>query len=246
MSVKYLDKSGLAHLWSKIKAYIGTVASKVSWSQSVTTGTKIATITIDGTPTDIYAPTGGGGGASPSSTTPLMDGTASTGSESDFARGDHRHPTDTTRAPINAPSFTGTVNCSAGIVAQGNVTVGGHDSAIGSSGGVGTNSSQVSLGTTAKAIANRTLTTGVWLLIGRVQVTHGSNATYAMFNISTTSADSTVEAQYYMNASYDLATDVVKVVSVTSASQTFYLNGKAGRSVNVASGKGTLTAWRLA
>ena len=37
----------------------------------------------------------------PSSTTPLMDGTASAGSEADYARGNHRHPTDTTRAPNN-------------------------------------------------------------------------------------------------------------------------------------------------
>ena len=36
--------------------------SVVAWSQSITTGQKIATVTIDGTPTDVYAPTGGGGG----------------------------------------------------------------------------------------------------------------------------------------------------------------------------------------
>lgn len=37
-------------------------------------------------------------GAAASTTTPLMDGTASTGTEKAFARGDHRHPTDTSRA----------------------------------------------------------------------------------------------------------------------------------------------------
>lgn len=36
--------------------------STVSWSQIITTGQKIATVSIDGTPTDVYAPTGGGGG----------------------------------------------------------------------------------------------------------------------------------------------------------------------------------------
>ena len=35
--------------------------STVSWNQSITTGQKIATVTIDGTPTDVYAPTSGGG-----------------------------------------------------------------------------------------------------------------------------------------------------------------------------------------
>ena len=45
--------------------------STVSWSQSQTTGTKIATVTIDGSPTDVYAPSGGGGGGSYSATAPI-------------------------------------------------------------------------------------------------------------------------------------------------------------------------------
>ena len=47
-------------------------------------------------------------GASASTTTPAMDGTASAGSETAFARGDHVHPTDSTRAPLASPTFTGT------------------------------------------------------------------------------------------------------------------------------------------
>ena len=35
--------------------------SAVSWTQSVSTGTKIATVNIDGTPTDVYAPSGSSG-----------------------------------------------------------------------------------------------------------------------------------------------------------------------------------------
>ena len=42
-----------------------------------------------------------------STTTPKMDGTASNGTESAWSRGDHRHPTDTTRAPLDSPVFTG-------------------------------------------------------------------------------------------------------------------------------------------
>ena len=37
-----------------------------------------------------------------------MDGVQSAGALSTAARGDHRHPTDTTRAPLESPSFTGT------------------------------------------------------------------------------------------------------------------------------------------
>ena len=47
-------------------------------------------------------------GAAASTTTPKMDGTAAVGSELAFARGDHVHPTDTSRAPLASPTFTGT------------------------------------------------------------------------------------------------------------------------------------------
>lgn len=36
-----------------------------------------------------------------SASAPLMDGTAAAGTETAYARGDHRHPTDTSRAPTN-------------------------------------------------------------------------------------------------------------------------------------------------
>lgn len=42
-----------------------------------------------------------------SSTTPAMDGTAAVGTGTTFARADHVHPTDTTRAPLASPTFTG-------------------------------------------------------------------------------------------------------------------------------------------
>lgn len=45
-------------------------------------------------------------GAAASSTTPLMDGTAAVGTESAFARGDHRHPSDTTKADKSATVST--------------------------------------------------------------------------------------------------------------------------------------------
>ena len=47
-------------------------------------------------------------GAVASTTTPKMDGTAAVGTENAFARGDHRHPVDTSRAPLASPEFTGT------------------------------------------------------------------------------------------------------------------------------------------
>lgn len=47
-----------------------------------------------------------------SSTTPLVDGTAAVGTATTTARADHIHPTDTSRAPLASPTFTGTVTVS--------------------------------------------------------------------------------------------------------------------------------------
>ena len=41
---------------------------------------------------------GGGGGPEPYGSNPAMDGTASAGSSTKYSRGDHVHPTDTSRA----------------------------------------------------------------------------------------------------------------------------------------------------
>ena len=43
-----------------------------------------------------------------SSATPLMSGTAAVGTSLRFARQDHVHPVDTSRAPLASPTFTGT------------------------------------------------------------------------------------------------------------------------------------------
>ena len=54
----------------------------------------------------------------PSSTTPLMDGTASQGTENAWARGDHRHGTDTSRAAasleINGHALSADITLTAG------------------------------------------------------------------------------------------------------------------------------------
>lgn len=42
------------------------------------------------------------------SASPLMDGTADAGKATRFAREDHVHPTDTSRAPLDSPKLTGT------------------------------------------------------------------------------------------------------------------------------------------
>lgn len=49
------DKSNLDTVVSKVNN-ISSGANKVAWKQNVTSGTQIATITIDGTSTAVYAP----------------------------------------------------------------------------------------------------------------------------------------------------------------------------------------------
>ena len=57
----YSGTSSDAMSGKAVASAIGT-KSTVGWTQITTTGQKIATISLDGTPTDVYAPTGGGGG----------------------------------------------------------------------------------------------------------------------------------------------------------------------------------------
>ena len=84
----YLDNNGLLYFWQQLKTKL---AAKADASD---VPTKTSDLTNDSgfiTTADIPE------GAAASTTTPIMDGTASTGSELAFARGDHVHPTDTSR-----------------------------------------------------------------------------------------------------------------------------------------------------
>jgi hypothetical protein len=54
-------------------------------------------------------PPGTAGVGNPSDASPLADGTATPGVSALYTRGDHVHPTDTSRAPLASPTFTGTV-----------------------------------------------------------------------------------------------------------------------------------------
>ena len=95
---------------------------EASVTQVLSSGTKIATVSIDGTSTDLYAPAGGSS-VDPATATPSMDGTAAVGSSVKYAREDHVHPTDTSR---QAKLVSGTNIKTIGnqsLVGSGNVTV---------------------------------------------------------------------------------------------------------------------------
>ena len=58
-----------------------------------------------------------------SSTSPIMASTATIGTSTTVARADHIHPSDTSKAPINNPTFTGTVTgINASMVGLGNLS----------------------------------------------------------------------------------------------------------------------------
>jgi len=54
-----------------------------------------------------------------SNTTPVMSGVAAIGVSTRHARADHVHPTDTSRAPVASPTFTGTVTIPSGAAIAG-------------------------------------------------------------------------------------------------------------------------------
>lgn len=106
MAKKYLDNNGLLYLWGKIKA---TFVADLSYNSSThqITKTKNGSVSnIVSVPYKTSELTNDSGyitsadipeGASASTVTPIMDGTASKGSDNGFARGDHIHPHDTTK-----------------------------------------------------------------------------------------------------------------------------------------------------
>lgn len=91
----YTETDPTVPSWAKQSTKPTYTASEVGALPSSTTiPTKTSDLTNDSgfvTSSDIPE------GAAASTTTPLMDGTASVGSETAFARGDHRHPSDTNK-----------------------------------------------------------------------------------------------------------------------------------------------------
>lgn len=85
---KYLDELGFAFVWAKIKEALGKKADAASVPKKLgELENDAGYITADDVPEGVAA----------SPTVPKMDGAAAVGAEAAFARGDHVHPTDTSR-----------------------------------------------------------------------------------------------------------------------------------------------------
>lgn len=102
--------TGGSHLTRK--DYVdGALALKAPLASPALTGTPTAPTAAAGTNTTQLATTAfvaASNTAQLATVAPLMDGTAAVGDDTLVARQDHVHPTDTSRAPLASPTFTGT------------------------------------------------------------------------------------------------------------------------------------------
>jgi hypothetical protein len=98
--------AGSSLRWARQDHVHPTDITRASLASPSFTGTPAAPTAVADTNTTQLATTafvlGQAGSAAP-----LVDGTAAAGSSLRYARQDHVHPTDTTRAPLASPSFTG-------------------------------------------------------------------------------------------------------------------------------------------
>ena len=107
MAKKYLDYDGLLYFWQKIKTFFVTDVTydstnrKIQKSKngSVSDVVTLAKVATSGSYNDLSNKPSIPAAVQPTTTTPKMDGTAAVGSETKYAKGDHVHPSDTSRVP---------------------------------------------------------------------------------------------------------------------------------------------------
>jgi oxalate decarboxylase/phosphoglucose isomerase-like protein (cupin superfamily) len=148
-----------------------------------------------------YAATTTNGGA------PVINGTPAVGSSVYYARANHVHPTDTTRAPVESPTFTGTVTIPGSVAGIVKATSGGVlsqnklvDSDVSS--GANITSTKFLLPTifmwsnTAQSIATATTVTG----IGLNAAEQTGDTTYLSYTLG--SASGTTHTAGYITVNY--------------------------------------------
>lgn len=84
----FLNSDGVLYLWQKVKELV--TKNKVTKTSELTNDSGY--ITAKDVPEGVTA----------STTVPLEDGVASVGKETSFARGDHRHPSDTNKLDVKS------------------------------------------------------------------------------------------------------------------------------------------------
>lgn len=162
----------------------GDDISSVIVTKVQTSGTKIATITVDSTSTDIYAPT------PPSAATanPVMDGTAAIGTSSKYAKEDHVHPTDTSRqATLVSGTNIKTIN-NTSLLGSGNISTPNTTYAAATTGAAGLMSStdKVKLDSIASSATRNTFSTFAGAPTGNQTPSFGG--TFNIYQVGQTTA----------------------------------------------------------
>jgi len=165
---------------ARLTALDSTVAGKAPLASPALTGTPtVPTAAVDTNTTQIASTAFVLGQAS--TTTPVVDGTATIGTATTFARADHKHPTDTTRAAVSGQTFTGAITAP-------NVT----DTAL-STAGIVTNTSAGLLGTVATVPVANGGTGQTTLTSGNVLIGNGTSGVTTIGITTTGEADKIVK-----------------------------------------------------
>jgi hypothetical protein len=85
-------------------AQVSSAISAAAYTLPTASTSVLGGVMVDGTSITIAAGKISAGGSVPSGTTPVMDGTATAGVATAYSRGDHVHPTDTTRYAASNPN----------------------------------------------------------------------------------------------------------------------------------------------
>lgn len=141
------------------------------------------------------------------SATPIVDGTAAVGTSLRYARADHVHPTDTSRAALNSPTFTGTPTLPTGTIAT-TQTPGNNTTAVATTAFVLANAGSTSFATTAQVVAATSTTTAIAPANQGFLMTNPRLQTFAFINsaaasgsgASTTSNPQNFSRQIYLNS----------------------------------------------
>lgn len=179
MAKKYLDYSGLSYFWAQIKSlWVQDVGYDSNTHQITKTkaGTSGNVVAIPYKTSDLTNDSGYitsadvPEGSSASTITPIMDGTASKGTDNGFARGDHVHPTDTSRA---ASSHTHGNITNAGALQTTDITIANGDKLVvtdsSNSNKVARTSISFDGSTTTKVLSQK----GTWVNVGDANVLEG-------------------------------------------------------------------------
>ena len=139
MAKKYLDSDGLLYFWQKIKSLFvtdityNTTSRKIQKTKNGSSSdvVTLASVATSGSYNDLTNTPTIPDGVQPTTTTPKMDGTAAVGSETKYAKGDHVHPSDTSRVPTTRKINGLDLTTDRYIIREmGTVSTGGHSLSV--------------------------------------------------------------------------------------------------------------------